>query len=673
MLTKAEEEAMSSAYIAQLLAQDDMAQGQRGDYYHEYSNEAQQYETYRGASMEADDSYEDDEEEDYNPKKKSKTKKAKKDPRGRKRKAELVEDPPVAEAPSVTAPATAAPELATVTPSPAIPATATEKPTKRPKKPLPEGMKTGVYTDDEEKLFLEGMHLHGRNWQSLAKHMGTRDANSIRSHAQKYFIKLYRDNLPLPDKVRESGEGYTLSGKPLDPNSASAKPYLGLGPSKIKDTPAIAQSTECAPTIPTTVATNGTDVVTTDMPAIATPPQQQPIQPPGSATDQTSSSAIDQASTLAATTTPTPTPKKKRSKESVKKESSKKSKKPVELPPVSFEADGRTSYASRKLRRPREPSSKSFNQLGQNEDQFTMVKCEPFIGKPGSNTRGCQPFEMSVHSNVLLTMDFHAHLMTTEIIGFLAGTWDKTMRRMVVKEAHPCRSLNTGQNDVNVEMDPTSALETRQLIEDRDMVVVGWYHSHPTFIPDPSLVDIENQSNYQMLCRDHVDVPEEMNQQASTTAIEPFVGAIVGPYDPLLPGSASVINWFHVESAERIPKRLVYELQEDDQLPDDIQDRLLGLLDLYQESGERVNFAEHWRQSGDETKLEKVIKSLGMRMPWIQKKLKEQRDQMDEVAQLSETIDDMQVGDAESNQEAMDQDPIIDTFLEKVQQTLKAW
>lgn len=37
---------------------------------------------------------------------------------------------------------------------------------------------------------------------------------------------MFRDNIPLPEKVRETGEGYTLSGRPLDPNSAAARPYL---------------------------------------------------------------------------------------------------------------------------------------------------------------------------------------------------------------------------------------------------------------------------------------------------------------------------------------------------------------------------------------------------------------------------------------------------------------
>jgi protein MYSM1 len=144
---------------------------------------------------------------------------------------------------------------------------------------------------------------------------------------------------------------------------------------------------------------------------------------------------------------------------------------------------------------------------------------------------------------------------------------------IMVKEAYPCRSLNTGQNDVNVEMDPTSALETRHLIEEKNMAVVGWYHSHPTFIPDPSLVDIENQCNYQKLCRDECHTPTE-----PAITVEPFVGAIVGPYDPMLPASASVINWFHVGNdwnEGRIPKRLVYDLHEDTALSNDEEGRMV--------------------------------------------------------------------------------------------------
>lgn len=148
---------------------------------------------------------------------------------------------------------------------------------------------------------------------------------------------------------------------------------------------------------------------------------------------------------------------------------------------------------------------------------------------------------------------------------------------MSVREAFPCRSIETGQNDVNVEMDPNSALETRHMIEERNMKVVGWYHSHPTFVPDPSLVDIENQRNYQVLCRD--DHEHNGVDIRPSSSVEPFVGAIVGPYDPALPGSSSVINWFHVSNnnnMERpIPKRLIYDLKENESLSEDVTDRLV--------------------------------------------------------------------------------------------------
>lgn len=79
----------------------------------------------------------------------------------------------------------------------------------------------------EERLFLEGLELYGREWKKIENHINTRDVHAIKSHAQKHFIKLYRLNQPLPAKVQETGTGHTLSGKPLDPNSGAAQQYLG--------------------------------------------------------------------------------------------------------------------------------------------------------------------------------------------------------------------------------------------------------------------------------------------------------------------------------------------------------------------------------------------------------------------------------------------------------------
>lgn len=85
------------------------------------------------------------------------------------------------------------------------------------------------WSEEEEKLFLEALDLHGRDWKAAAAHVGTRDARAFTSHAQKFFIKLAIAGKPVPAKVAESGQGYTLSGKPLDPTSSAARAY-GLKP-----------------------------------------------------------------------------------------------------------------------------------------------------------------------------------------------------------------------------------------------------------------------------------------------------------------------------------------------------------------------------------------------------------------------------------------------------------
>lgn len=82
------------------------------------------------------------------------------------------------------------------------------------------------WTAEEHKRFEESLELYGRNWEQCAKYIGTRRASLVRSHAQKHLIKLWKLGKPLPKKLAETGGGYTLSGKPLLADSASAKSYL---------------------------------------------------------------------------------------------------------------------------------------------------------------------------------------------------------------------------------------------------------------------------------------------------------------------------------------------------------------------------------------------------------------------------------------------------------------
>lgn len=89
-------------------------------------------------------------------------------------------------------------------------------------------------------------------------------------------------------------------------------------------------------------------------------------------------------------------------------------------------------------------------------------------------------------------------------------------------------ALTIGEDEKTVEIDPISQLEITERIHKEGLQVVGWYHSHPVFCvsffrfsdsflqPDPSLRDIENQTNFQLLYR------------CNSSKMEPFIGAING-------------------------------------------------------------------------------------------------------------------------------------------------
>ena len=115
-----------------------------------------------------------------------------------------------------------------------------------------------------------------------------------------------------------------------------------------------------------------------------------------------------------------------------------------------------------------------------------------------------------------------------------------------VDQAIPCRSVENNDFEsvldrhTNVELDPASEVEMRELVEEQKLRVVGWYHSHPTFVPNPSLIDLLNQKNYQAFFRS-ADELEEIQVEESSLAVgekeglvktssvaEPFVGVIVG-------------------------------------------------------------------------------------------------------------------------------------------------
>lgn len=54
--------------------------------------------------------------------------------------------------------------------------------------------KTGRWTKEEHKLFLDGLLVHGKAWRKIAKTIKTRSVIQVRTHAQKYFLKMMKSS-----------------------------------------------------------------------------------------------------------------------------------------------------------------------------------------------------------------------------------------------------------------------------------------------------------------------------------------------------------------------------------------------------------------------------------------------------------------------------------------------
>ena len=96
-----------------------------------------------------------------------------------------------------------------------IPPKKAKTPRKRPPQ-VKEGQATGRWTNEEHQAFLEGLRTCGREWKKVASLIPTRTSAQIRSHAQKYFAKVQREE----DSTIRDGQS-SCGGASAIPSDAS--------------------------------------------------------------------------------------------------------------------------------------------------------------------------------------------------------------------------------------------------------------------------------------------------------------------------------------------------------------------------------------------------------------------------------------------------------------------
>nr|XP_027200661.1 myosin-G heavy chain-like [Dermatophagoides pteronyssinus] len=156
----------------------------------------------------------------------------------------------------------------------------------------------------------------------------------------------------------------------------------------------------------------------------------------------------------------------------------------------------------------------NFNSIDLNNKDFnlddrTKIACVPF------NSVFClQPFLVTISTNVLLLIDFHSHLISTEVNGYLAGLWDPRTQHLTITQAFPLRCKSSKEFD-------SCTLKIKQNLVQKGLILVGWYHSHPRTAPHPSIADIKRQLKYQK---------QMLATKKDVRDYSPCVGLICSPF-----------------------------------------------------------------------------------------------------------------------------------------------
>eukprot|EP01117_Protostelium_nocturnum_P017781 TRINITY_DN729_c0_g1_i1.p2 TRINITY_DN729_c0_g1~~TRINITY_DN729_c0_g1_i1.p2 ORF type:complete len:125 (+),score=39.11 TRINITY_DN729_c0_g1_i1:429-803(+) len=90
---------------------------------------------------------------------------------------------------------------------------------KKPRKAYTISKQREHWTEEEHNKFMEALKLYDRDWKKIEKFIGTKTVIQIRSHAQKWFLKVQKNKTgeripPARPKRKSSGKEKDKSKHP---------------------------------------------------------------------------------------------------------------------------------------------------------------------------------------------------------------------------------------------------------------------------------------------------------------------------------------------------------------------------------------------------------------------------------------------------------------------------
>uniref|UniRef100_A0A8C2TKJ4 Myb-like, SWIRM and MPN domain-containing protein 1 n=1 Tax=Coturnix japonica TaxID=93934 RepID=A0A8C2TKJ4_COTJA len=223
-------------------------------------------------------------------------------------------------------------------------------------------------------------------------------------------------------------------------------------------------------------------------------------------------------------------------------------------------------------------------------DPFQLIPCCLFTEEKQVCIR--------VNINNALFSYVHSHVSMAEVIGLLGGRYSEADKVVEVCAAEPCNSLSTG---LQCEMDPVSQTQASETLAARGYSVIGWYHSHPAFDPNPSIRDIDTQAKY---------------QSYFSRGGAMFIGMIVSPYNRNNPLPYSQITCLVIsdeissDGSYRLPYKFEVQQMSEEPQWELIFEKTRWIIEKYRFCHSSVPMDKIFHRDSDLTCLQKLLECM---------------------------------------------------------------